>query len=273
MGEALHFSVLSRCLHFGCKARGHYTCQPVSGWPSGLAGWHRGRLKGILSCYLILSDCRELWCRPAATALIQALAWELSCVAGAALKRPKKKKSFWNILSLTVLMVLLFCSYQTRVCVHHGIFKFKLVLMALHGPQFWGVTRTKPERGGQRFMRKGFCCRSVPSFIYLMRIILFFFFFFFFFLGSHLRHLEVPRLKVQSELQLPAYSTATAMLDWSCICDLCFSLWQHRILNPLSKAKDPTHILMDISQVLNRLSHNRNSLMNIILYALYVWYI
>ena len=33
-----------------------------------------------------------LWCRPAAAAPIQPLAWELPHVAGAALKRQKKKK-------------------------------------------------------------------------------------------------------------------------------------------------------------------------------------
>ena len=32
-----------------------------------------------------------LWCRPAATALIQPLAWERPCTAGAATKRKKKK--------------------------------------------------------------------------------------------------------------------------------------------------------------------------------------
>ena len=37
---------------------------------------------------------------------------------------------------------------------------------------------------------------------------------------------------------------------------------QRRILNPLNKARDQTSILMDTSQVLNPLSHNRNSGMN-----------
>ena len=37
-----------------------------------------------------------------------------------------------------------------------------------------------------------------------------FFFLSFVFLGPHPRHREVPRLGVQSELQLPAYTTATA---------------------------------------------------------------
>ena len=33
-----------------------------------------------------------LWCRPAAAARLQPLAWELSYAAGVAQKRPKKKK-------------------------------------------------------------------------------------------------------------------------------------------------------------------------------------
>ena len=37
-----------------------------------------------------------------------------------------------------------------------------------------------------------------------------FFFFFFFFFGLHLPHIEVPRLGVELELQLPSYTTATA---------------------------------------------------------------
>ena len=37
--------------------------------------------------------------------------------------------------------------------------------------------------------------------------------FLFVLLGPHLWHLEVPRLGVQSELQPPAYATATARTD------------------------------------------------------------
>ena len=32
-------------------------------------------------------------------------------------------------------------------------------------------------------------------------------------LGLHLQHIEVPRLRVKSELQLPAYTTAEATSD------------------------------------------------------------
>ena len=51
--------------------------------------------------------------------------------------------------------------------------------------------------------------------------------------------MEVPRLGIESELQLPAYTTATATWDPSHICNLHRSSWQHRILNPLSEARDP----------------------------------
>ena len=66
----------------------------------------------------------------------------------------------------------------------------------------------------------------------------FFFFFFLVFLGPHPRHMEVPRLGVESELYPLAYTTATATLDLSLFCNLHYSSWQHWILNPLSKARD-----------------------------------
>ena len=66
--------------------------------------------------------------------------------------------------------------------------------------------------------------------------------YFFFFLLLHLQHMKVPRLRVESELQLPAYGTATAMWNLSRICDLHCSFQQCWILNPLRKARDQTHI-------------------------------
>ena len=58
------------------------------------------------------------------------------------------------------------------------------------------------------------------------------------FLGMHLWHMEVLRLGVELELQLPAYATATATPDLSSVCSLHHSSQQCRILNSLSKAKD-----------------------------------
>ena len=61
--------------------------------------------------------------------------------------------------------------------------------------------------------------------------------------------MEVSSLGVESELQLLAYTTATATSDLSRVCDLHHSSQQHQILNPLSKARDQICILMDASQI------------------------
>ena len=59
-----------------------------------------------------------------------------------------------------------------------------------------------------------------------------------FFLGPHLQHVEVSRLGVKSELQLPTYTiaTATAMPDLRCVCNLCYSLthWARPRIEPTS---------------------------------------
>ena len=67
-----------------------------------------------------------------------------------------------------------------------------------------------------------------------------FWFWFFFFLWPHLQHMEILRLGAESELQLLAYTTATATQDPSRIRDLHRSLQQCKILNPLSEARDRT---------------------------------
>ena len=61
--------------------------------------------------------------------------------------------------------------------------------------------------------------------------------------------MEVPRLRVESELQLSAYTTATATPDLSYIYDLHHNSQQLQILNPLSEARIWTCILMDTSQI------------------------
>ena len=66
--------------------------------------------------------------------------------------------------------------------------------------------------------------------------------------------MEVPRLRVQLELHLAAYTTATAMQDPSHFYNLYHNSYQ--ILNPPSEARDWTWILMDPKLPL---SHNGNS--------------
>ena len=72
--------------------------------------------------------------------------------------------------------------------------------------------------------------------------------------------MEFSRLGVKSELRLPAKAIAAVTRDPSRICDPCHNLRQCRILNPLSKARDRTCILMHVSWVLYLLSRNGNSL-------------
>ena len=80
------------------------------------------------------------------------------------------------------------------------------------------------------------------SFFFLFFFFFFFFFFSFFFFFFFLHFKATPtaygsfQTRVESELQLPAYARATAMLALICICDLHHSSQQHQVLNPLSEA-------------------------------------
>ena len=73
-----------------------------------------------------------------------------------------------------------------------------------------------------------------------------FFLLFVCFLGTLPRHMEVPGLGVDSELQLQAYATAAATVTWdpSGIYNLHHSSRQHQILNPPIEARDQTQNLM-----------------------------
>ena len=70
-------------------------------------------------------------------------------------------------------------------------------------------------------------------------------------LGLQVQHMEVPRLGFESELQLPAYATATATQDPSHICNLHYSSWQWQIPDPLSEARNWTHIFLATNKLSN----------------------
>ena len=78
------------------------------------------------------------------------------------------------------------------------------------------------------------------SLLFLFSFLFSFLFFlpFFVFLGLHPQHMDVPRLGVKLDLQPLVYTTATATPDPSRVCDLHHSSPKHRILNPLSEARD-----------------------------------
>ena len=63
--------------------------------------------------------------------------------------------------------------------------------------------------------------------------------------------MEIPRLGVELELQLPAYTTARATSDLSRVCDLRNSSRQRQVLNPLIEVRGGTRVLvlMDTSWV------------------------
>ena len=89
---------------------------------------------------------------------------------------------------------------------------------------------------------------SLPSFLFV----------FLFFLQPHPWHTEVPGSGIESELQLwPMPQLAT--LDLNCIRDLCHSLWQHQIHNPLARPGIKLISSQRQHWIFNLLSHNRNS--------------
>ena len=76
--------------------------------------------------------------------------------------------------------------------------------------------------------------------------------------------MEVPKLGVESELRLLAYTTATATATWdlSCVCDIYHSSQQLQITDPLSGARDQTLILMDTGRICSTEPQRELHLMN-----------
>ena len=97
-----------------------------------------------------------------------------------------------------------------------------------------------------KFSLSTYCIQAL---VYLLSYLFIYLFLSFVFLGLYLRHMELPRLGVESELQPPAYITATATWNLSHVCNLHHSSWQRQILNTLSEARDWTLIVMNTSQV------------------------
>ena len=83
-----------------------------------------------------------------------------------------------------------------------------------------------PGRMGQAYAKSSETTRKTGLFFVVVVV----------FLGPHPQQMQVHRLGIKSELQLPAYATATAMRDPSHACDLHHSSWQRWIFNPLNEA-------------------------------------
>ena len=75
-------------------------------------------------------------------------------------------------------------------------------------------------------------------------------FFAFFFRAAPMAYGNSQANGWEFELQLPAYTTATATQDPSHVFNLPHSSWQCQILNLLSKGRDGTCVLMDTSRLI-----------------------
>ena len=83
-------------------------------------------------------------------------------------------------------------------------------------------------------------------------------FFFFYFYSCNCRIWKFPGEGLNQSYSC-GLATARAKLDLNRICNLCCSLRQCWILNPLREARDGTRNITEISQVLNPLCCNGNS--------------
>ena len=72
---------------------------------------------------------------------------------------------------------------------------------------------------------------------------------FFCFLGSHPRHMEVPRLGLHRSCSCQPISQPRQCQIWALVWDLYHSSWPRWFLDPLRKAGDRTCILMDTSWI------------------------
>ena len=79
------------------------------------------------------------------------------------------------------------------------------------------------------------------------------------FLGPNLWHIRAAAAGL-------CHNHSNTSNDPSCFCNLHCSSWQCQILNPLSRARDRTCILMDTSCVRNPMSHNGNSLPSVLIW-------
>ena len=116
----------------------------------------------------------------------------------------------------------------------------------------WNIIKSYKFISFKKMMQMRVCVFCSPECLFSLTFFSSFLSFLFFFLGLHLWHMEITWLEVESELQLPATATATAMQDPSRVCDLHHSSQQQWILNPLSENRDS-------NQIHNPLSHNWNS--------------
>ena len=201
-----------------------------------------------------------LWRRLVATALIRPLAWEPPYAAGAALEkaeRQKKKKRkrktkqtitiipelssnhflisntpvkyimyFWFFNKWNnVKFIFVFCSYKSFRCL---LYEYRLKFMY-----------PLVDKYLDNFVIGAVRNNSIMNIVFVSWFMCVNFSFLpsFHFFFSFLWPMEVPRLGVQLELQLPACASATATSGLSSVCDLHHNSRQHRILKPTEQGQ------------------------------------
>ena len=125
-------------------------------------------------------------------------------------------------------------------CSEHWLFRAQCIHTTYRTKSLWwsqDKSLWNIRTWGYSCLRTWTVCKAIPKFLFV------------FFLGPYLQHMEVLRLGVKSELQLPAYTTATGRPDPRHVFDLHHSSWQCWILNPLSQARDCACVLMNTSWV------------------------
>ena len=114
---------------------------------------------------------------------------------------------------------------MSRVCANEGLFN-NVYCCTIESHRYQAQEAKEIKTASPSFFS------SLLRFIYALFLLLpavnlsfsfSFFLSFFGFLGPHLWHMEVPRLGVQLEQQMLAYTTATATPDLSCVCGLYHS--------------------------------------------------
>ena len=115
------------------------------------------------------------------------------------------------------------CSRDLRFWAQANLFLLLLVVTAQAAANLWQAWPWFGPRSTDATHWSETCLVALRGFFLCVCVCVFGFGVFFFFFWPYLRHVEVPRIGVKLELQLPAYNVATATWDLSCICDLAQS--------------------------------------------------
>ena len=117
---------------------------------------------------------------------------------------------------------------ETRNTLNHSVIKTRIISQQQcwgKRKQGWGMALTGKMKINLESQNKVGLLKGTMNSKNFYYHYCYYYYYYFVFLGPHPRHMEDLRLGVESELQLSAYTTTTAMQDLSCVCDLHHSSW------------------------------------------------